>query len=170
MVHQGDSSSREGLALPGWLVGRSPKERAIEHSLDQTIDLPFGGETPLEDLIEYLKAATKSPELPDGLPFYAAQAELWGAEKTMQSPVTIDLKEVAIRTGLRLALRQLDLKFVVSDGLVQILYVGDRAIEESQGAFRRIGHCNLALLFGLVGGLIARAFHATSSRALPMVS
>ena len=67
--------------------------------------MPFANETPLEDVLKYIKTASESPQLPDGIPIYVDPAGLTEAEKTMTSPVTIDLNGVSLKTTLRLILR-----------------------------------------------------------------
>ena len=49
--------------------------------------MPFPNETPLEDVIKYIRASTKSPAFPDGIPIYVDPLGLTEADKTMASPV-----------------------------------------------------------------------------------
>ena len=51
------------------------------------MSMPFANETPLEDILRYIKTATESPQLQNGIPIYVDPAGLTEAEKTMTSPV-----------------------------------------------------------------------------------
>jgi hypothetical protein len=82
--------------------------------------MPFRNETPLEDVLAHIQAQTKSQELPDGIPIYVDPVGLNEAEKTMTSPITFDVKGIALRESLRLLLKQLGLLYTVKDGLLSI--------------------------------------------------
>ena len=69
--------------------------------------MTFPNETPLEDVIKYIRSCTKSSTFPEGIPIYVDPVGLQEAEKTMASTVTFDLKQVALRTSLKLILKQL---------------------------------------------------------------
>jgi hypothetical protein len=96
------------------------KTRAILAALKKRIPMPFAEETPLEDVLAYIAKETQGQDLPDGIPIYVDPVGLNEAEKTMQSPVTLDLKGVALRESLRLILKQLGLLYTVKDGLLSI--------------------------------------------------
>jgi hypothetical protein len=96
------------------------KTRAIVAALEEPIDMQFPNETPLEDVLKYIKSATEGPGLPSGLPIYVDPVGLQEAEKTMTSPVTLDLNGVPVRQTLRLILKQLGLTYMVKDGLLSI--------------------------------------------------
>ena len=80
--------------------------------------MTFPNETPLEDVIKYIRSCTKSATYPEGIPIYVDPIGLQQAEKTMVSPVTFDLKQVALRTSLTLILKQLGMGYQVKDGLL----------------------------------------------------
>jgi hypothetical protein len=104
--------------------------------LQKKIDAPFAQETPLGDVIRYV-ADQLNPTDEHGKPlsddpplqFYVSPQGLEEVEKTIDSPVTLDLKQVPAATALELCLQQLDLVyFVRPDGIVQIDFEGsDRA-------------------------------------------
>jgi RNA polymerase sigma factor (sigma-70 family) len=96
------------------------KTRAILAALKKRVVMSFLSETPLEDVLKYIKSATKGRELPEGIPIYVDPVGLQEAEKTMSSPVTLDLEGVALRETLRLVLKQLGLLYSVKDGLLTI--------------------------------------------------
>ncbi len=115
----------------------------------------FPVETPLEDVLEYIKSATKGPN-DNGLPMYVDPVGLNEAEKTMTSPVAINLEGIPLKTSLRLALRQLGLYYYVRDGLLtvtsgEVPYPG----WDPDDPYDVIGHCLLAWLAAGVGGLLA---------------
>jgi hypothetical protein len=168
MLHQEDDESAASMPFLRWLRSRFADETPIHRALDQPVTMPFPNETMLEDVLKYINGATQSPELPDGLPIYVDPAGLQEAEKTLQSPIALELKGVPLRTSLQLALKQLDLKYEVEDGLVRIGYVASRGSGEALAAFHLLGHCYFALLAGLAGGLLGRGFQARGQRALPL--
>ncbi len=63
--------------------------------------MSFGKETPLVDVLKYMKSATQGPN-DTGIPIYVDPAGLDKAGKTMQSPVTLDLEGVPLQISLRL--------------------------------------------------------------------
>jgi|GEM_PF-2431301 len=102
----------------------SAKAAKTWEKLQQPIAFAFPNETPLEDVIKYLKSATQSPK-EKGISIYVDPVSLQEAEKTMTSPVTIDLEDVPISLGLELILKQLGLTFTVQqDGVVMIVSEG----------------------------------------------
>jgi hypothetical protein len=107
-------------SLPWWgKVPRDPVSRAILKKLEAPISMSFPNETPLEDVLKYIKSATQGPT-DSGLPIYVDPVGLNRAEKTMTSPVTLDLEGVPLWITLRLVLKQLGLTYDVKDGLVTI--------------------------------------------------
>jgi hypothetical protein len=81
--------------------------------------MPFANETPLEDVLKYIKSKTAGPDQA-GIAIYVDPFGLNEAEKTMTSAVTIDLKGIPLQTSLRLLLKQLDLAYCVKDGVLII--------------------------------------------------
>ena len=90
--------------------------------LQETVSVSFPNETPLEDVLKYLKEATRGNEKKDaGLRFYVDPAGLQEAEKTNTSPVVIDLDEIPLATVLELILPQIGMRYYVQkDGIVII--------------------------------------------------
>lgn len=126
----------------------------IRSTLETPLDLRFPNETPIEDLLKYIQDATRAP---DGweIPIYVDS--LYGlqeAEKTMLSPVQIDVSGVPLKTTLALALRQLGLEYRVEGGVVRI--TSETAdIPAPADAFLVVGHCILAVVFAAAGGVLA---------------
>lgn len=102
------------------------KAAKIWLKLQQPIAMNFKEETPFEDVIAYLKSATADEkDFPKGIPIYIDPPGIQEAEKTMQSPISIDLEGVPLAYSLRLALRQLDLSYRIEpEGLLFITYIG----------------------------------------------
>jgi RNA polymerase sigma factor (sigma-70 family) len=98
--------------------GLAPTQEILE-KLEGKVALSFPNETPLEDVLKYIRTATADPG-GQGIPVYVDPIGLQEAGKTLASTVSIDLEGVPLRTGLRLILKQLDLAYVVNDGLLTI--------------------------------------------------
>ena len=81
--------------------------------------MSFANETPLEDVLKYIKSATAGPS-DTGIPIYVDPVGLQDAEKTTTSPITMDLEGVPLRRTLYLLLDQLGLTYQVGDGIVFI--------------------------------------------------
>ena len=109
-------TGNEGTGGPG----TDPASKAILAILERPISMPFEYETPLGDMLEYVKQATADQNLIDGIPIYVDPIGLKEAEETLQSPITMNLSGVPLKTTLWLALRQLGLAYTVRDGLLII--------------------------------------------------
>jgi RNA polymerase sigma factor (sigma-70 family) len=97
------------------------RTRAVLDALKKRVPMAFNAQTPLEDVIKYIKKETTCPMLPDGIPIYIDPVSLEETEKTMTSPVEINLHGVTLRESLRLALGQLGLTYIVKGGLLSIV-------------------------------------------------
>ncbi len=104
------------------LLDRDERTKAILTQLNERLTMSFPQETPLEDVLKYIKSNTQSEELdlPSGIPIYVDPLGLQEVEKTLQSPVTLDLEGIPLKTSLRLILKQLGLTYTVKDGLMTI--------------------------------------------------
>ena len=127
----------------------------ILRSLDKTVSLEFPEEIPLED---FLASVAKELRFPDGseVAIYFDPVALEEAEKTVKSPVRINLKRVPLRTGLELALSQLGLHYAVKGGLIAVDSEGpyDDATVELSDPFLVVGQCLLALLAAGIGSVL----------------
>ena len=101
------------------LLDRDPKTKSILAKLEEPISMSFANETPLEDVLKYIKSATQG-RTTTGIPIYVDPVGLQEAEKTMTSPVTLDLEGVPLKSTLRLLLKQLGMTYTVKDGLLTI--------------------------------------------------
>lgn len=93
----------------------SAKAAALWAALGKPLDMPFPNETPLEDVLKYIKQATESEVTPHGIPIYVDPVGLMKAEQTTSTPVQIELNGIPLATTLRLMLRQLGLTYDVTD-------------------------------------------------------
>jgi hypothetical protein len=98
---------------------KSPETQALFRKLNERVSMSFANETPLEDVLKYIKAATASKDDP-GIPIYVDPAGLRSTGQTMQSTIQMDLEGIPLRTTLRLMLKQLGLAYCVRDGLLII--------------------------------------------------
>ncbi|WP_422924417.1 RNA polymerase sigma factor [Singulisphaera sp. PoT] len=97
----------------------SPKTAAVLKKLEQPISMTFPNETPLEDVLKYLKSATMSGNEP-GVAVYVDPIGLKEVDASMTSVVTLDLEGIPVKTSLRLLLKQLRLAYCVKDGVLII--------------------------------------------------
>jgi hypothetical protein len=100
-------------------LDKTPKSQAIHKKLNEPISMSFANETPLEDVLKYIKSATQGPN-DTGIPIYVDPVGLAEAEKTLTSPITMDLEGVPLKTTLRLMLKQLGLAYCVKEGVLYI--------------------------------------------------
>ncbi|MBV8557496.1 MAG: hypothetical protein JO116_18190, partial [Planctomycetaceae bacterium] len=99
--------------------------------------------------LKYIKSATQGPN-DTGIPIYVDPVGLQEAEKTMTSPVTLDLEGVPLRTTLRLLLKQLGLTYTVKDGLLTIT---SESSEDQPTEIRVYPVADLAIIpLSLMGG------------------
>ncbi len=142
-------------------TGGDQTNRLILAKLDEPISMSFNEETPLEDILKYIKQATTTATYP-GIPIYVDPIGLQEADKTLTSTVrNLDLDGVPLRVTLGLLLKQLDLEYVVQDGLLKI---GNASAVSSATPLRRMGHCYWALLAAFCGGCAGRTLHNTRTR------
>ena len=100
--------------------GKDPKSQMILAKLEEPISMSFTMDTPLEDVLKYIKQATTTPTYA-GIPIYVDPLGLQEVEKSMTSTVrNIDLEGVPLRRTLQLVLKQIDLVYFVEDGLLYI--------------------------------------------------
>ena len=90
--------------------------------LQQVADIPFEKETPLDDVVRFVRETTRTKEPGDtGLPIYADSIGLQEHERSMSSTVMLKLEGFPLATSLELLLSPLDLIYSVRrDGLLVI--------------------------------------------------
>ena len=102
------------------VVEVSARTKAILDALEKPVAMNFRDETPLEDVLKYVKELTKG-SIKSGVPIYVDPIGLQEAEKSMTSTIrNIDLKDLPLSTTLPLALEQLDLTYCVKDDMLII--------------------------------------------------
>ena len=112
--------------------GKDPKSQQILAKLDEPVSMSFAEDTPLEDVLKYIKQATTTKTY-TGIPIYVDPVGLQEAEKSMTSTVrNMDLEGVPLRRTLQLLLKQLDLMYFVDDG---ILYITSAESEDPWARF-----------------------------------
>jgi hypothetical protein len=125
----------------------------IQQALEMRVPMRFKT-TPLEDVLKYIQEAPTGPGR--RLPIYVDPVALNMAEKTLTSPVSIDVEDAPLRSTLPIVLRQLDLMYSVREGVLWIVCASDYN-EVFPGAphdpFLTIAHCAVALLAATLGGL-----------------
>src|SRR5271166_6648096 len=128
---------------------RDPKTKQIIEKLEQPVAMTFPTDTPLEDVLKYVKQATQGAN-DSGIPIYIDPLGLQEADKTVTSPVQIDLEGVPLKTTLRLLLKQLGLTYTVKDGFLMIT---SQESEDQQTEIRVYPVADLAIVpQSLMGG------------------
>ena len=128
----------------------------IQEALERPVPMHFDEDTPLEDVLQHIKAATRGPD-GKAIPIYVDPLGLMEAEKTMTSTVrNISLDGVELKTSLRLCLKQLDLTYWIQDGLLLITSVESEDLPPyGPDPFLIVGHCLLAWLAAGLGAIVA---------------
>jgi hypothetical protein len=162
-VRPADIGPQPSLFEPAMRVLGS-RDALIWDALERPIPMRFPTPTPLEKVIDYINEAVRSPELPDGIPIDFDQGGLQDVEPTGNTTVTLEMVDVPLRISLQHLLKQLDLTYVIKDGLLTLTYIGSAENREPKLSFLRIGHSLFGLLAGLLGSLAGRRFHATRDR------
>jgi serine/threonine protein kinase len=115
---KGIERERNDTANPA--ADASPGTKAVLATLEGPISMSFANETPLNDVLTYIKHATFKATNPTdpGLQIFVDPGGLQQAGRTLDSTVSIDLYGVPLKTTLRLMLKQLGLAYAVKDGIV----------------------------------------------------
>jgi hypothetical protein len=151
--------------LPPLSRGIATANERVLKALERPIPMRFPRPTSLEDVLSYIKKATTNPDQP-AIPIYVDPLGLQEAERSLGSPVSIDVEGVPLRTSLDLCLSQLGLHYFVRDGCLRITSLDDESQPEGEDPYRIVGHCLLALLAAGLGGVLAPLVSAMS-RARP---
>ncbi len=136
----------------------------ILEALDQPIPMRFPNETPLDDVLKYIKQATTTPNYP-GIPIYIDPLGLQEAERSLNSTVPMDLEGVPLKATLRLCLKQLGLVFRVQDGYLRITSE-DEMLIEPRGSLRDRRPLPSGDDRGRAGGRVGPAGLRRTSRAV----
>jgi RNA polymerase sigma factor (sigma-70 family) len=98
---------------------KTPQNQEAFKALEHPASLQFPTETPLRDVLAQIRAAAKDSN-GKPIPIYVDPVGLQEAERTLDSPVTINLADVPLKFSLRLVLKQLGLAYCVRDGVLII--------------------------------------------------
>ncbi len=98
---------------------KNPKTKLVLNKLEEPIAMSFAHETPLADVLAYIKQASTT-EAFAGIPIYVDPKGLKDADATLSSPVSLDLAGVPLKTTFRLILKQIGLAYCVRDGVLII--------------------------------------------------
>jgi hypothetical protein len=94
-------------------------ENVILEKLEDKLPLQFPNETPLEDVLEYIKANSRGPR-DAGIPFAFDEDGMRRAGRTRKSLVADDIKGEPLKTSLKRLLKPLGLTYIVKDGALTI--------------------------------------------------
>jgi RNA polymerase sigma factor (sigma-70 family) len=131
--------ARLAAGLNTW--DKNPKNEAILLKLDEPIAMSFANETPLQEVLKYLKDATTKPGQ-SRIPIYVDPVGLQQAERSLDSRVIVDLQGVPLKTSLRLILKQLGMAYCVRDGVLIISSVQGIREELAEAAYELLGSGN----------------------------
>ncbi len=98
----------------------TPRAAKTWEKLGKDLDFSLAKETPLEEVLKYIKEATGGKNDP-GIPIYLDPVGLQEAEKTPTAPVTLDLKDIPIKSGLELITKQIGMRFFVRDDGILVI-------------------------------------------------
>lgn len=121
------------------IVKRPPHPLSAEAArtwlrLQQPANLPFKDETPLEDVVKFIRTSTQGPDSPSGIPIYVDPIGLQEAEKTLQSPITLEMEGITLASGLDLMLKQIGMSYSVRpDGIVWIAPSDSASVPREEG-------------------------------------
>jgi hypothetical protein len=108
------------------------RTRRILSKLEKPVAMPFPNETPLDDVLKYIKQATKDgPNDHLDLPIYVDPIGLHEVKKTLTSTFTLNVEDTPLKLTLAKVLGQLGLEYAVHD---EVLFISspDR-IERERG-------------------------------------
>jgi hypothetical protein len=91
----------------------------ILQQLEEPIAMNFGNKTPLNDVLEYIKIATTTPNM-SGIPISVEPLGLQESNKSLNSTIQFERADLPLKTSLRLILKPLGLSYIVKDGVLII--------------------------------------------------
>ncbi len=130
------------------------KNDLIRRKLDQSIPMHFPNGTPLDEVLKYIRGTTRETNFP-GIPIYVDPVGLQNAERSLNSPVEIDLDAVPVKDALSLCLKQLGLGYNLRTGYIQITDDDSATIPVYEDPVQVVGHSFLALAAAAIGALLA---------------
>lgn len=178
LVRNLDRGTPQAKVMVSLLSDFPMPDRAVLEALERSEPLHFPNDTPLEAVLADIRDRTRSLELPDGLPIYVDPGSLADVERSMTSPVHIDLAGVPLADSLRLVLAQLGLDYIVKGRLVFVITRRDSLLVAlgwryatvmgvPSTPFHNLTQCAFALLAAALGSLAVRLVIPCSMGASP---
>ena len=125
------------------LIGDNETERRVQAALNEETT-HFFDETPLSEAVSEISEA-------HGIPIVVDNRALEEIGLSEEEPVSVDLKNVSLRSFLRLMLRDLDLTYMIKDEVMQITTV-EVAEENLVNKVYPVGDLVVPLISGGAGG------------------
>jgi hypothetical protein len=100
--------------------GSDPRSQALLARLEEPIPMHFDRPTPLEDVLKYIRSATAGPD-GAGIAIHVDPAGLDMVEKSLESPIIIEVAGVPLRRTLQLVADQLSMGYGIKDGMVTVI-------------------------------------------------
>ena len=137
-------------------IGTEPMNLPIIRALDRPCMAPLKGDPSLEEAVAAIRATTKGPDLPNGIPIHVDPMGLNEAEHTITQRVTMDLEpgDCSLAAVLPMLLKQLDLDYFVKDGVLHISHcssVDQPFVGTFPDPFQCAAHSLVALLAAWIG-------------------
>ncbi len=98
---------------------KNPKDQAVLKRLEDPLAFSISRPTPLKDLLKQIRSSLAGPS-GRVIPVYVDPKGLEQAHVTLDTPITLDLEGIPLKTALRLMLKQLGLAYCVRDGVLII--------------------------------------------------
>jgi hypothetical protein len=98
-----------------------PRTQLILDALEKSVSLHFVG-TPLRNALQEIRRASVNSTLPEGIPMYPD----WNEN---EYKVWLDLKDVKLKTAVRLIVGQVGFTYTLSDGLLIIAKPGSPELD-----------------------------------------
>lgn len=95
------------------------RSAAVRARLETPVTLRHPEGAPLESVVSEIVRATRKPGVPD-LPIFVDPVGLWATQRTLATPVTIDVKDVPLKEALPKLLGPLEFAHGVHDGVLVI--------------------------------------------------
>jgi RNA polymerase sigma factor (sigma-70 family) len=118
----------------------NPRNQEILKRLEEPTAMSFASETPLRDVLKYIKTKLDDPNAP--IPIYVDPNGLAEVGRSLNSTVMMDLEGVPLKTTLRLMLKQLGLAYCIRDGVLIISSVQGIRAELAEAARELLGAGN----------------------------
>ena len=122
--HPAPGKATPPAAAPSLVTQPGPRDlqrrtQEILRKLEEPVAMIFPNETPLDDVLKYIKQATTTP--PDsGIPIYVEPSGLQEVKQSIDSTIQFDRQDLPLKTSLRSILKPLGLSYMVKDGLLMI--------------------------------------------------